>query len=259
MIKDTSWCIEYNQKISDVIYEMKLKTRDFSQWLDFSPGQFVHIRIPNAPQLLLRRPISVHMILPSEQAIVLQYAVIGEGTRALSCLQMGESLLALGPIGQGFPIENRKNIWLLGGGIGIAPLFTAIQKMPNTTFTAFLGWKCKNAVYALERWEDNATVHVYTDDGSFANAGFAIEGMMQQLNNEKPDAVFACGPMPMLRKLGQVWPSNIPCHVSLEERMACGIGACLVCNCAIKTETGIANRRVCVDGPVFPLQEVVFS
>lgn len=259
MIKDTYWRIEYNQKISDVIYEMKLTTDDFSLWIDFSPGQFVHIRIPNAPQLLLRRPISVHMILPDEQAIVLQYAVVGEGTSALSNLQSGQNLFALGPIGRGFPIENKKNIWLFGGGIGIAPLFTAIQKMPDTNFTAFLGWRCKDAVYALDRWEDYATVHAYTDDGSFANAGFAIEGMMSQLNEQKPDAVFACGPTPMLRALGQSWPADIPCYVSLEERMACGIGACLVCNCAIKTETGIAHRRVCVDGPVFPLQEVIFS
>lgn len=259
MMKDTLWRIEYNQKISASVFEMKLRTDDFSAWADFTPGQFVHIRIPNASQLLLRRPISVHLVLPQEKAIIIQYAVVGEGTRSLSFAEKGEELVALGPIGRGFPTERKAKIWLLGGGMGIAPLFAATQQIPESTFTAFLGWRSQEEVYAYERWEAAASVHPFTDNGSWGKQGFALDGMLAMLEKERPNLLFACGPTPMFHALKQRWPSDIPCYVSLEERMACGLGACLVCSCKTKAESVWVNRRVCVDGPVFRLQEVDFS
>lgn len=263
--RDTQWRVVYNQCIATDIYEMRLKTNDFTLWQDFMPGQFIHIRLPNAPELLLRRPISVHCI--ENNQIILQYAVVGTGTKALAKLKPEDELRAIGPIGQGFPVDSFKNVWLLGGGIGIAPLFTATQAMPTTKFRAFLGWRSQNTVYALERWHKHADVSPFTDDGSYGQKGFAIQGLVEALQtvepSERPEAIFVCGPTPLLRTLSMAWQEQkitIPCYVSLEERMACGIGACLVCNCRILDEQGATHhRRVCVDGPVFPLKEVDFS
>lgn len=241
---------------------MQLHTDDFSQWKHFQPGQFIHIRVPNAAQLLLRRPISVHEIDRNNQAIVLQYAVVGQGTQGLAALGEGDYLHAIGPIGNGFPIDRAaKRIWLLGGGIGIAPLYTLVQTMPQAEYIAFLGCRDSEHVYDMERWENVANVRLYTDDGSQGTCGFAIDGLMDALKTQAaPDTIYACGPTPMLRALAKNRDDlPAPCYVSMEERMACGIGACLVCTCRTQTSDGIKNKRVCIDGPVFDLKEVDFS
>lgn len=260
-MNDTIWQIIQNQPIAEGIFEMLLHTDDFSHWTNFQPGQFVHVRVPNAPQLLLRRPLSVHETNPKHCAIVLQYAVVGAGTQALSQLGEGEVLTAVGPIGRGFPVDpSARRIWLLGGGIGVAPLYTLIQAMPKAEYTAFLGYRDGEHVYGLTQWERAADVRLYTDDGSQGICGFAMDGLMKAMETERPDVMYACGPTPMLRALAQSQDRlPVPCYVSMEERMACGIGACLVCTCRTQTPEGVKNKRVCVDGPVFDLKEVDFA
>lgn len=258
-----------NIRIAEDTFEITLQLEDQTALDEFVPGQFAHIRISQAQHLLLRRPISIHAIDIESKQVVLQYVVVGKGTFLLSKASSGETIDATMPIGQGFNLQNFKKqcidgkqpkLWLLGGGIGIAPLYSIVQNIPHANWSAFLGWRDVSHVYDIPKWENSVQLNAYTDDGSFGLKGFAINGLMQKLQRETPDQIFACGPKPMLRALLEQLPKEIPCQVSLEEKMGCGVGACLVCVCKIKAEQeGFKHKRVCVDGPVFDLQEVIFS
>lgn len=262
-MQDLTFCVIENTLIAQDIFEMRLHCACEQLYQTFQPGQFMHIRVPNAPQLLLRRPISIHVCDAQAFALTLQYAVVGSGTQALSQLRTGEMLRAIAPVGRGFPLMAKsKNIWLVGGGIGTAPLYALTQAAERARLTAFLGFRDAAHVFGIDRWREKVDVHLYTDDGSAGQAGFVVDGMAKYLEKECPDVVYACGPTPMLRALSKSLPDEIACYVSLEERMGCGIGACLTCNCRIadagKPE-GFSHRRVCVDGPVFALREVMFG
>lgn len=263
-MKDYLWRVLENRAIAQDIYEIKLGCDDKQVFADFMPGQFLHLRAPNAKQLLLRRPISIHICDQEQGSFTLQYAVVGQGTEALSQLKAGDELLGIASVGKGFPLQNAEGesyqkIWLLGGGIGIAPLYSIVQALPNAEFDAFLGWRDLEHVYSIARWRADTKLHIYTDDGSMGEKGFAIDGLCDALKREKPDVIYACGPTPMLKNLSAKIAGKVPCFVSLEERMGCGMGACLVCNCKINQAEGSSYKRVCVDGPVFALEEVDFS
>ena len=227
---------------------------------NFVPGQFVHLQVPDRPDLVLRRPISIHSYDAQKGELSIIYQLVGEGTRAFSRLQFGDTLSVLGPLGTGFRMpESAKRCILVGGGIGCAPLLTLPLFWPDVTFDAALGFRSMAHIYARIPFEDVCRHVIYTtDDGSYGRKGFASDAL-QTLLEQPCDAVFACGPKPMLKGLQQAMKNcNTPCSVSLEERMGCGMGACVTCTCAINSNGLVKNQRVCKDGPVFDLSEVVF-
>lgn len=238
-----------NKPIAEEIYAL---TFAFEEEIAVRPGQFVMIGICGYP---LRRPIAV--CKAEGNRITVCYRLKGEGTHALAYnYKAGEKLSVLLPLGNGFYVkEEEKKIAIVGGGVGIFPLVAAIrQYAKDKRLYAYMGFRNRDALcmeYEMERCK--RTVFA-SDDGSFGFHGNAVEAFCNDMLHEKFDAVLACGPTPMLRALkASLKDTGIPCYVSLEERMGCGIGACLVCVC---NKTDGAHARVCKDGPVFEINEV---
>ena len=227
------------------------------------PGQFVQIRVagPGGIDPLLARPLSIHRALPSGELSVI-FKVVGRGTARLAAVKAGTSLTVLGPIGKGFAIpEFTGHLALLAGGVGMPPLFFLAEWLRRTrrapAITLFYGGRNGADLLCLPEWEALwVSVVTATDDGSHGFHGLVTEPFRQQLTERAVDFLAACGPRPMLRAVQRLALAHgIPGQLSLEARMACGVGACLGCVCA--TLTG--HRRVCVDGPVFALEEVNFD
>ncbi len=207
-----------------------------------APGRFVHIAVPGFP---LRRPISLCGF--ENGAARLVFAVKGRGTAALAALRTGDSIDLMGALGNGFAFPG-KTI-LVGGGIGLPPLLYYAKTHPGTH--AIAGCRTNGQKVLVDEFP---SVDFCTDDGSAGFHGVPHQRLELLLKNkELPDSVLACGPLPLLRAVAEVCKRyNIPCFVSMEERMGCGIGACLVCACA----AGGHYRRVCKDGPVFDAAEI---
>lgn len=210
-------------------------------------GQFVNIRCGEG--LLLRRPISICNVEGELLTVVFQ--VKGDGTRWLSQCQAGEELDVLGPLGHGYDIPQGK-VLVVGGGIGVPPMLYAARCCQSAD--ACVGFRsAENAILLEELSAACGQVMVTSDDGTIGAHGFVDALVRQALARERYAAVFACGPRPMLRSVAQAArEGDTPCFVSMEERMGCGIGACLVCACSV----GGHHRHVCKDGPVFDAQEV---
>jgi dihydroorotate dehydrogenase electron transfer subunit len=212
------------------------------------PGQFAHLA---APGVFLRRPISIAGFDPTGNLARFIIRIAGEGTRNLAMLRHGETIKILLPLGNPFPAVPSGNIWLVGGGLGVAPLLYLARTLDGTAsgLRSFLGFGSERSVFGVE--EMSALSEMTLDVG-----GFITDKVSDALASRRPDAVFSCGPGPMLRALKQICAARgVPLYVSLEERMGCGVGACLVCACAVHGAAGY--RRVCRDGPVFDAGEVV--
>lgn len=226
------------------------------------PGQFGHIKVPGSDALLLRRPISFNRVDRETRTLEMVYQVKGEGTQRLSTLQPGAAIDMLAPLGRPFAVEPRvRKAAIVGGGIGAAPLMMLLEAYPDVAFDTFLGFRSREFAYQLEEFQAlSRRLILCSDDGTLGEQGFVTDALAQAMAAEAYDCVYACGPTPMLRSLQKVMAGNdVPCLVSLEERMGCGHGACLVCNCKIKKGDEWHYRRVCADGPVFPLREVDFN
>jgi dihydroorotate dehydrogenase electron transfer subunit len=222
---------------------------------DVIPGQFVSLYSRDASRLL-PRPISICESSPEEGTIRLVYRIAGAGTSEFSKLIAGEKIEVLGPLGNGFPVKEyaESRVLLVGGGIGIPPLLSCARKLTNKTFA--VGYRSET--YLLADLESEADVHVATEDGSLGTPGNVLDAI--KADGVKADVIFSCGPKPMLRALkAYAAEVGIPCYVSMEERMACGIGACLACVCkttGIDGHSHVHNTRICKDGPVFLAEEV---
>ncbi len=245
-----------NRPIAQDIYEMVLHTPLADKAL---PGQFVHLKIPNAEQLLLRRPLSIAR--SEESTLVLVYQVRGKGSKLLTVLQENDRVDMLGPLGNSFPVKSVEKALVIGGGIGAAPLENLLLQNKHIQFDALLGFRHQKASYRLWYFEHLVeSFYLMTDDGSVGEKGVVTAKAVALLEKKQYDAVYVCGPQPMLVSLQKALkPFAVPCFVSLEERMGCGIGACLVCNCKVKKEQSWEYKRVCKDGPVFLLDEVMFD
>ena len=221
-------------------------------------GQFVMIRCGDA--LTLRRPISICDIAGDTLRIC--YDVRGEGTDWLSERKVGEELDILGPVGRGFDIsDTSRRVLLVGGGIGIYPLYS-VAKRYGANATVVLGFRTAGLITMAEDFTSaGAALYIATDDGSAGEKGYAINIVNRLLENEKFDIVMTCGPKIMMKGVAEAaLAKGIRTQVSMEERMGCGVGACLSCVCAAKDENGEpSKKRVCVDGPVFEAQEVDFN
>lgn len=225
------------------------------------PGQFVSLRLFAQKSPLLRRPFSIHRVIVENgrvSGIEILYKIVGEFTRKLSHAKKGDLMDLLGPLGHGFTISTQfRRLALIAGGIGVAPLVFLAESYTASSINladsiACIGGKtktdllCESAFSAL-----TFKVKTATEDGSWGEKGLVIEPVMRWLKKNRPDMIYACGPMPMLKAvIAMAKLEKIPCEVSVETIMACGVGACL--GCAIQTSHDLETyRHACVDGPVF--------
>lgn len=256
MKKDRQGTIVANLKIADGIFEMKIAFDDFE---DLLGGQFIHIKLP-CESFTLRRPFCICDFDKIAKTIAIVYAVVGGGTEYLATLGVGQKLWAMFPLGNGFcPTPAMKKIVLVGGGLGSAVLPAVVRAFGDINYYTFLGFGNKDKVILQDLMSSlSESLVVATDDGSYGLSGFVTNVVAEQIDEIAPDAVFCCGPEVMYKSIKKVLAGkNIPIYVSLEARMGCGIGACLVCNCKIKRDGTEEYLRVCKDGPVFCLDEVV--
>lgn len=220
------------------------------------PGQFIAMYCEDGTKLL-PRPISICGIDAENGTLRVVYRIAGEGTRLFSKMKEGDSLEVLGPLGNGFTMKEEKAI-IVGGGIGIPPMLE-LAKQLSCEKTVVLGYR--DELFLKEEFEACADVVVATEDGSCGTKGTVIDAINEA--NVDGAVIYACGPMPMLKALAEYAEAhNMEAQISLEERMACGIGACLGCICKTKKKdhhTNVNNQRICKDGPVFDAKEVVFS
>ncbi len=229
------------------------------------PGNFIEIRVTETTVPFLRRPISIYNLNKEEGTLEFIFQVKGEGTRLLSMREEGALIDIMGPLGMGtFKINNYEKIAVIGGGIGVFPLYELSKeaKEQNRNVNIYLGFRSKENVVLENEFKDvSDKIVITTDDGSYGEKGFAISKLEEDLEQEKIDCIYACGPLPMLRAVKKLAiEKNIPCQVSLEERMGCGLGACL--GCAVKTARSSNENpeywHVCKGGPVFRAKDVEF-
>jgi len=248
-----------NRPLSDGVFELELSAPP--EVLGAAPGTFLHVAVGGG--VFLRRPFSIHRTDPQDGTAAVAYAVRGEGTRVLSQTKPDTVLDVLGPLGSGYSLpEGARRVLLVGGGMGAAPLLHAAQFLKGRAgCDAVLGFASASYAFALDRFEACCrSLRAVTDDGSLGVKCSACDAAARLIETERPDAVWACGPEGMycaMQELGCF--RNLVCQVSLEERMGCGVGACLTCSCRVRAGEGWEYRRVCADGPVFPLGEVVFG
>lgn len=221
------------------------------------PGQFVHLLCGEGN--LLRRPISICVAEGERLGLVFQ--VKGEGTAWLAARCVGDTINTLGPLGNGFALDSLgERPVFIGGGIGVPPMLMAMQeaKKRGATPQAILGFRNHDMVILEDDFQSFGTTTIVTDDGSYGTHGLVTDVLKRNISQYT--AVCACGPKPMLKAVADLAQKRgLPCQVSLEERMGCGIGACLVCACALKGLDGQTKfGHVCKDGPVFPAEEVVW-
>ena len=220
-------------------------------------GQFLHVKCGDGQ--LLRRPISVAITGwdEPEDLVTLIFEVRGEGTQWLSRRKVGDKLDVLGPLGNGFDASKDGRYLLVGGGIGVPPLIE-YGESPKWSSVAVLGFrtKAKAFPYLTSRFEENCEqTYLCTDDGTLGRHGF-VDGQVREILEKDKDftAILACGPKSMLKSVAKAAAEfAVPCQVSMEERMGCGVGACLVCAVLMKDGT---MKHVCKDGPVFNAEEV---
>lgn len=221
-------------------------------------GQFVHIKVNG---FFLRRPISICEVHQAAGTLRVVFEVRGNGTDELTKVNAGDLLDVMGPLGKGFSLlEEGKKAVVIGGGIGVPPMLET-AKHYGANATAILGFRSSNAVILTEDFARvGASTVLCTDDGTAGRKGFVTEALAELLANEKPDLICACGPHPMLKGIVALAAQyGIPCEVSLEERMGCGVGACLVCACKTVKNGEEYFAHVCKDGPVFPSEQVLFD
>ena len=238
-------------------YVLLKLTDDRAALPDMLPGQFVEVRIDDSPSTMLRRPISINYVDRDANELWLLVALVGDGTRRLGSLSAGDTLNCVLPLGNGFTMANRpdERILLVGGGVGVAPLlyFGERLKAVGAVPTFLLGARSASDLLMLDRFQAIGTVAVTTEDGSMGEKGFVTNhSLLQQATF---DRISTCGPKPMMVAVARyAAQANIPCEASLENLMACGLGACLCC--VEKTVDG--NLCVCTEGPVFDTRRLLW-
>jgi len=242
------------REIAADIYELTIKANLVKEISE--PGQFVHIRVAKHDPLL-RRPISISSYDKEARQLKMIYRKEGKGTTLLAEMVEGMEVDILGPLGNGFPIEEvsaGETALLVGGGIGVPPLYELSKqlKAKGVKVIHVLGFQTKSAVFYEQEFLQNGETFVTTVDGSYGFKGFVTD-IMKDLQF---DILYTCGPTPMLRAIEQKY-SNKKLFLSLEERMGCGVGACFACVCKRPNDlSGVSYKKVCSDGPVFRAGEV---
>lgn len=249
-MKDYNATVVSNEQIAENVYAV---TFDLGESANVRCGQFGNIAVGGTH--LLRRPIAI--CKTQGNRVTFCYQVKGEGTQILKTMGAGTKTNVLMPLGNGFFVEeNEKKVALVGGGVGTFPLISVLQQYGDSKeISAYIGYRNKNAVCGEKEFAKAHKFVAVTDDGSYGEKMNAVQAFEKDLlSGNRPDVVLACGPIPMLRALKAVTEKHgLLCFVSLEERMGCGIGACVVCVCE---KTNGARARVCKDGPVFNSNDV---
>lgn len=249
------------QETATVLEQMEIAPEIFSLWLQTEhiainarPGQFVALYSEDKSRLL-PRPISICEIEFEQNQLRLVYRIAGTGTREFSSLKKGDTIRILGPLGNGFTDMGKKAL-LVGGGIGIPPMLEFAKQMSSEK-AILLG--VRDEAFMLEDFQQQGTVYLSSDTGTCGVKGTVIDAIWA--NDLHPEVIYACGPTPMLAALKEYAHQNqIPCYISMEEKMACGIGACLACVCKTTSKdehTNVHNKRICKEGPVFLADEVI--
>lgn len=252
-------------KMKSTVIEQKMIADGIcSMWLDAKevavqakPGQFISV-YSNDKSRVLPRPISICEIDREKGTLRIVYRVVGKGTKEFSKAEAGDSFEILGPLGNGFPIEEAKGkkVLMIGGGIGVPPMLQTAKEIEGEAIIVS-GYRNQD-LFLKEELESAGTLFIATEDGSVGTKGNVVDAIRE--NQIKADMMFACGPKPMLRALkNYALEKGIPCWISMEEKMACGVGACLACVCQSKdvdSHSHVHNKRICKDGPVFLSTEV---
>lgn len=249
------------EEMAGVVRQGQIAADIYSLWLDANqiaahakPGQFLSVYC-NEGSRLLPRPISICEIDKKEGRIRLVYRVAGKGTEEFSKMNAGTQVKVVGPLGNGFTLKDKK-AFLIGGGIGIPPMLELAKNL-DCEKQMILGYR-NDELFLADEFKKYGKVYVATEDGSVGTKGNVLDAISE--NGLNADIIYACGPTPMLRALkAYAAENNIECWISMEERMACGIGACLACVCKSKDKdahSNVKNKRVCKEGPVFLAEEV---
>ena len=252
-------------KMKSTVIEQKMIADGIcSMWLDAKeiavqakPGQFISV-YSNDKSRVLPRPISICEIDREKGTLRIVYRVVGKGTEEFSKAEAGDSFEILGPLGNGFPIEEAKGkkVLMIGGGIGVPPMLQTAKEIEGEAIIVS-GYRNQD-LFLKEELESAGTLFIATEDGSVGTKGNVVDAIRE--NQIEADMMFACGPKPMLRALkNYALQKGIPCWISMEEKMACGVGACLACVCQSKdvdSHSHVHNKRICKDGPVFLSTEV---
>lgn len=250
------------EKLKQDLYKFSIKAEEIVA--SAKPGHFIEIRVVDSIEPLLRRPISIYNLDKENGILEFIFQVKGKGTALLAERKVGEKLDIIGPLGYGtFSIKDYQKVAIIGGGIGIFPLYELAKELKQETTTnihVYIGFRNKELITLEEEFKSvSHKLTITTDDGSYGISGFAINELKKDCEKETPDKIFACGPLPMLKAVQEYAnQNNIPCEISLEQKMACGIGVCL--GCAVKTSKSPKEApvywHVCKAGPVFNAKDV---
>ena len=219
------------------------------------PGQFVQMEVKGNKNVFLRRPISVHDVNYKENTVKFLIQKLGEGTNTLSHVQCGETVNIVYPLGNSFSIPTEDNILLVGGGCGVAPLLYLARFLKTKGFkvSTLIGGRSKEDILEVHEYKKHSTVYVTTQDGSLGERGLVTNHSILQAVKCEFSMIYTCGPEPMMRVLSKfAFNHGKKCEVSLENIMACGIGACLCC----VVETRHGNKCTCTEGPIFNPKEL---
>ena len=232
-----------------------LKLTTIDQLPEILPGQFAEIRVDGSPTTFLRRPISINFVDYEKNELWLLIQIVGDGTRRMAEMEVGQTLNAILPLGNTFtmPAEKNARIVLIGGGVGIAPLLMFGEKLHSMGYNCnfLLGARSKTDLLQLDEFERYGKVYTTTEDGSYGEKGYVTHHSL--LIGSNFDYIYTCGPTPMMKAVASYAAINgVFCEVSLENMMGCGIGACLCC----VTDTSEGNLCVCTEGPIFNITKL---
>lgn len=243
------------EMIANNIFKMIIKDRDevFIEREFRTPGQFVHVRVNDTTEHVLRRPISISEIDRKNNTFTIVYRAEGKGTKEMSKLESGNKIDCLVPLGKGYVVEPLNHVLIVGGGIGVPPLLELAKQFneKGVKTTHVLGFRSEKDVFYEGEFTKYGETFIVTEDGSYGHKGF-VTHVIETLDISRYDKFYACGPKIMLNVLQNTLP--IPGHISLEERMGCGFGACYACVCEKYDGTRV---KLCTEGPVFEKGEIV--
>ncbi len=245
-----------------VLSQECIGTGVYSMWINTKAaieavaGQFISVYCKDKTKLL-PRPISICQVDKDNEALRIVYRVVGGGTEEMSGYKAGDDIDIIGPLGNGFMQREGKKAILIGGGIGIPPMVQLAEELKNKAEVQIVAGY-RDELFLIDEMKERGELYIATEDGSTGTKGTVIDAIKEQ--NVDGAVIYACGPTPMLRAIkAYALDKGIECQLSLEERMACGIGACLACVCQSKEKdhhSNVNNKRICKDGPVFLAEEV---
>lgn len=249
------------EQLKDDVFHFSVKAPSIVE--NSKPGHFIEIKVSDGTEPFLRRPISIHNLNIEDGILEFIFQVKGKGTTILSKKEVGDKIDIVGPLGYGtFQYQDYQKLGIIGGGIGIFPLYELAKcaKKDGKEVNTYLGFRSKEFVLLENKFKDiSNNLTLTTDDGSYSKKGFAIDYLKKDIEDGSIDSIYACGPLPMLRAVKKLAEEkDIPCQISLEEKMACGLGVCL--GCAVKTSSSTNDApqymHVCKAGPVFNCRDV---